>query len=153
MLCDQVFFKTWKMKNESIFSICFKKKIHGLHIHAFTQISALSENNKSVYIIQYILKSVICFKSLHSMNLSYVNAWKIVESVTLLCNSIKRQRKEKYKHRHTGFSILFFFFFVSFFKWDSPHVKKSLDKMTLFYIIKELQYSLNRKFPEYEFCF
>ena len=87
------------------------------------------------------------------MNLSYVNAWKMVESVTLLCNSIKRQRKEKYKQRHTGFSILFFFCFVSFLKWDSPHVKKSLDKMTLFYIIKELQYSLNRKFPEYEFCF
>ena len=124
MLCDQVFFKTWKMKNESIFSICFKKKIHGLHIHAFTQISALSENNKSVYIIQYILKSVICFKSLHSMNLSYVNAWKMVESVTLLCNSIKRQRKEKYKQRHTGFSILFFFLFCFFFEMGFTPCKK-----------------------------
>ena len=82
--------------------------------------------------------SVICFKSLYIMTLRYLNQKNIIESITLLCHSIKNTKEEKYKlHRHIGFSFLFIL---------------SLDKMTSFYILKELQRSINRKLSEYEFC-
>ena len=49
----------------------------------------------------------------------------------------KDNNKKKKNQRHIAFSFLFIL---------------SLDKMTLFYIIKKLQCSLSRKFSEYEFC-
>ena len=49
-----------------------------------------------------------------------------------MADTDKKRGRWKYKHhRHTGFSFLFIL---------------SLDKWTLFYVIKELQCSLNRKF-------
>ena len=52
-------------------------------------------------------------------------------------NKKDKKKKKKKHHRHIGFSFLFIL---------------SLDKMTLFYIIKEPECSLSRKFSEYEFC-
>ena len=45
--------------------------------------------------MQYILKSVICLKSLYVLTLRYLNPSKIIEPITSLCNSIKKDKEKK----------------------------------------------------------
>ena len=56
-------------------------------------------------------KSVIHFKSLFILTFRYLNAGKIIESIILLCNSIKKTKKRKMQTLQT-----YWFFFCVYIR-------------------------------------